>query len=178
METSVFSERDRNFDGFIDEIRFSDAALDGESFVGNFKFGPVEVEIYSAVEIRFPTENGALYRVEARAENEPSVWEEAGSVLGSGDPKSFFIRAEDTERLFRVSLDAPTPAPLPLSVEVFNAAEVRFPTDNGQLYQLDWTERLDGNWNELTFILGDGAKKSYFERLTGGQSRFYQVIRY
>jgi Concanavalin A-like lectin/glucanases superfamily len=177
-QNEIFSERDRNFDGFIDEIRFSDAALDGENFVGNFKFSPVDVEIYSAVEIRFPTENGAVYRVEARAENEPAGWEEIGSVFGSGDLKSFFIRAADTERLFRVSLDAPPPAPSPLPVEVFNAAEVRFPTDNGQLYQLDFAERLDDNWSELTFILGDGAKKSYFERVTGGQSRFYQVNRY
>lgn len=40
------------------------------------------------------------------------------------------------------------------------------------------SRELDGNWNELTFILGDGAKKSYFERVTSGASRFYQVNRY
>jgi hypothetical protein len=59
-QTVEFSRRDRNFDGLIDEIRFSDTALDTETFLVDLTPKPIDVEIYPAVEIRFHSDNQQL----------------------------------------------------------------------------------------------------------------------
>jgi hypothetical protein len=179
-----YSVLDRNFDGFLDEIRFSDAALTTENFVVNFApyvFPPIDVKVHTATEIQFPTEAGKTYRVEQTAA-ETGTWTTLGYRLGDGAPKSLFQRGEPGGAgSYRVSIDAEGSAAI--EPAVFNAVEVRFPTEHGQLYTIQRCLTVNcqdpGNPDvDQIFILGDGGMWSHFERTISNQARFYKVQRY
>jgi hypothetical protein len=178
-QTTQFTEKDRNFDGFIDEVRFSDIALGSDGFLADLSLKEVDVEIHRAVELRFPTGKAELYRVEWSQDGQ--AWNELGHVLGDGNEKSFHHRDEVPGQQYRLVPDAQKPgepAPNAVPVVVYQAAEIRFPTDNGQLYRITWTSDLTGDEVEATFVLGNGGKKSFYDRVSDADRRFYHVNRY
>ena len=65
-----------------------------------------------------------------------------------------------------------------LPSEKFEAIEVRFPTEDGVLYQITLSATIGHSLEELVFLLGDGAKQSYFERIVNGETRFFEVYKY
>jgi hypothetical protein len=67
-----------------------------------------------------------------------------------------------------------------VSYTVHDAIELRFPTAPQQLYQITSCDTLgctNQDSYESDFVLGDGAKMSYFRRAHDG-ARFYRVERY
>jgi hypothetical protein len=178
-QDSLYSVKDRNYDGFLDEIRFSDAALTADSFVVNlapYVFPPIEVKVHVATEIEFATEAGKIYQVEQVAP-ETGAWRTAGYRLGDGARMSFFSRGEPVgPGSYRVLLDGT----VPVEAEIFNAVEVRFPTEHGQLYTIRRCQGVncEGEDFDQVFILGDGGMWSHFDRVTATQARFYKVQRY
>lgn len=175
-----FSVQDRNFDGLLDEIRFSNAALDARSFVIDFTpylFPPIPAEAHPAIEIQFQAEAGKIYRIE-QVDSATASWKTLGYALGEGGSKSFFHRRDFFRPpSFRVLPDLPEPA-LPLTFSTFDAIEIRFPTDPGQLYTIQRCETLNCGGFDQVFVLGDGAKMSHFERTSSNPARFYKIERY
>ena len=173
------TEVDRNFDGFLDEIRFSDAALGPTEFLADLAPRDVQPEIHKAIELNFQTGDNELYRIEWSQDG--NAWEELGHVLGDGKEKSFHDRSEGAGRTYRVVPAAqqpndPNPNPLPFFLH--KAAEIRFPTDDDQLYRIVWTSDFYSDAGGEAFVLGDGGKVSYFDRISQADRRFYTVHRY
>ena len=179
-QNSTFAVKDRNFDGYLDEIRFSDAALTAEGFVVDFRpflFPPIPVEALSAVEIEFQGESGKIYRIDQLAGGAWTTLGYALADLADGSAKSFFHRREFAGPLaYRVLPDSSAPGST-IAFKTFDAVELRFPTEPGQTYTVTGCESLKCADAVQTFILGDGAKMSYFERATG-HTRIYKVERY
>jgi hypothetical protein len=177
-QDSAYTVKDRNFDGMLDEIRFSDAALDTESFVVNFGpllFPPIAAEAYAAFELTFEGEAGKIYRIE-QIDAETGQWERIG--YADAERGSFFHRRDFfAPPVYRVVLNEPGTLET-VAFSKFEAIELRFPTDAGQLYLIKRCETLNCVEGEQTFLLGDGAKMSYFERTVPNQSRFYNIERY
>ena len=177
-QSASFDVNDRNFDGFLDEIRFSDAALSTESFVVNFGpllFPPIEAEAYAAFELTFEGEAGKIYRVE-QIDAETGEWERIGYAEGARG--SFFHRRDFfAPPIYRVVLNEPGGLET-VAFNKFEAIELRFPTDAEQLYLITRCETLNCLEGDQIFLLGDGAKMSYFERTVPSQSRFYKIERY
>jgi hypothetical protein len=175
-EDSQFLVKDRNFDGMLDEIRFSDTALDQSTFLVDYipiVYAPIPTEVYSAVEIEFQADAGQTYRIEQRTA--AGNWQTLGYLLGEGAVKSFFHRRDQTAPSTYRVLQADTSAAIePTS---HDAVEVRFPTEHDQLYTINRFEQMPGESLEQTFILGDGAKFSHFERASTDTS-FFKVERY
>jgi hypothetical protein len=173
-----FRVKDRNFDGMLDEIRFSDAALSAESFVVNFEpllFGPIEPEAFSATELQFDGEAGKIYRVE-QLDAASGTYTRIGYVLSKGGPTSFFCRDGNGASAFRVSIDGENPT-ASVAFTAHKAIELRFPTSPGQLYLITVCEELSCAEARQIFLLGDGAKMSHFER-AGDEAAFYRIERY
>jgi hypothetical protein len=176
-----YTVADRNFDGMLDEIRFSDSALSTESFVVNFApfvYASVAVEANAAFEVQFEAEAGQIYRVE-QIDPATGVYTRIGYRVGEGGLKSFFHRGDATAGNLRVVPDVDNAAAV-VPFTIHDAIELRFPTEPGQLYQITSCDTLAcGNPDsyESDFVLGDGAKMSYFRRAHDG-SRFYRVERY
>jgi hypothetical protein len=179
-QDATHSVDDRNFDGMLDEIRFSDAALDANSFVvdfGPFLYPPIQSEAFQAIELQFQAEAGVNYRVE-QIDAETGLWVPIGYAHGEGGLKSFFHRRDYfAPPIYRVVRDTAS-ATEPISFTMFEAIELRFPTDRGQLYLIKRCETLNCLDAEEIYLLGDGAKMSYFERALPSQSRFYKIDRY
>jgi hypothetical protein len=175
-QDETFSRRDRNFDGLIDELRFSDVALDEGGFAGDLGWRPLQTEIHAAVEINFRTQAGTVYDVQRRAGG--GDWVVEGSVLGTGATNAFFIREKAPGGEYRVVIHAEEGATAVLPSEKFEAIEVRFPTEDGLLYQITLSATIGHSLEELVFLLGDGAKQSYFERIVNGETRFFEVYKY
>ena len=177
-QDSAFRLNDRNFDGFLDEVRFSDVALNPQTFVVNlepFLSPPIPTEAHSAIEIQFQADAGKVYRIEQSSA--VGVWTTLGYALGEGTLKSFFHRrTSSSSASYRVLPDTVAAEP-PVDASSFSAVEIRFPTQPGQLYTITRGETLDGDESNQVFLLGDGAKLSYFERATQRTS-FYRVERY
>jgi hypothetical protein len=177
----TYSVMDRNFDGMLDEIRFSNSALRTESFVVNFApflFAPVPVEANSAFEVEFEAEAGKIYRIE-QLDAATGAYTRIGYRVGEGGLMSFFHRGDATAANLRVVPDIENPATV-VSYTIHDAIELRFPTDHGQLYQITSCDSLgcaNQDSYESDFVLGDGAKMSYFRRAHDG-ARFYRVERY
>jgi hypothetical protein len=168
---------DRNFDGMIDELRFSDTALDFSSFVVDFTpylYQPIPVEIYPAVEIEFQADGGTIYRIEQQ--NSVGYWQLLGYLLGEGATKSFFHRRDQTSpQAYRVLRDDSSSAEVAFTQH--DAVEIRFPTSPNQLYTIQHRETMPVDTVDQVFVLGDGAKYSHFQRAVT-TTRFYQVERY
>jgi len=179
-QDATHSVDDRNFDGMLDEIRFSDAALDANSFVvdfGPFLYPPIQSEAFTAFELQFQAEAGRIYRIE-QMDPETGTWEPIGYAHGEGGLKSFYHRRDFfAPPNYRVVRDTPG-ATEAISFTCFEAIELRFPTEPGQLYLITGCETLNCQDGEEIFLLGDGAKMSYFERALPSQSRFYKIDRY
>jgi hypothetical protein len=177
-QNNFFTVPDRNFDGKLDEIRFSNAALDAESFVVNFVplFPAIPVEAYRAIELQFEAEAGNIYRIE-QIDPATGAYRRLGYLAGEGGLKSFFYRDTFTVPSgFRVVADTENPtAPVPFTTH--DAIELRFPTRPGQLYLVVGCDTLRCQHGQQTFLLGDGAKMSHFQR-AADVARFYTVERY
>ena len=180
-QTPHYTIEDRNFDGFIDELRFSNAALTPEGFVINFApflFPPIAADAHSAAEIQFPTDAGKVYRIEQHAPN-TGAWVTLGYRLAEGAATSFFHRGRPLAHAsYRVSLDEPNGAIVQHSL--FDAIELRFATDHGQTYTIQRCDSVNcpGESEDRVFILGDGGMWSHFERIASAGSRFYKIERY
>jgi hypothetical protein len=180
-QDDVYSVKDRNFDGMLDEIRFSDSALDTESFVVNFApyiFASVPVEANAAFEVEFEAEAGKIYRIE-RIDPATGGYARIGYRVGEGGLKSFFHRGDAAASDVRVVVDSEIVGPA-VPFTIHDAIELRFPTAPQQLYQITSCDTLtcsNQESYESDFVLGDGAKMSYFRRAHDG-SRFYRVERY
>jgi hypothetical protein len=176
-QNEFFALTDRNFDGMIDELRFSDAALDTSSFVVDFTpflSPPIPVEIYSAVEIEFQADAGQIYRLEQQTS--AGAWQTLGYLFGEGAPKSFFHRRDQTSpQIYRVLRDDSSASEITFTQH--DGVEIRFPTDHGQLYTIQHGETMPVDFVDQVFILGDGAKYSHFQRALTA-ARFYKVERY
>ena len=180
-QNDTFSIQDRNFDGFLDELRFSNGLLDERTFVVDFSqylFRPVQPELFSAIELQFTTETNKTYRIEG-LDPTTGAYKPIGYALGEGGLKSFFYRRD----LLRTSdlriVPDLTASTNTLPFTIHDAIEIRFLTEPGQLYTVQRCETVNcpGETEDRVFLLGDGAKMSHFER-AGAQSRFYRVERY
>jgi hypothetical protein len=175
-QDSAFTVRDRNFDGMLDEIRFSDTALEADAFVVDFTphlFPPIPVDVYVATEVRFEAETGKLYRIdEIDIAGERGL---LGYAVGEGGAKSFYHRGN----LAAASLSVrPLGSEEPLAFETFKAVEIRFQSEPGQTHLIVGCDSLNCvEGGKQTFLLGDGAKMSHFERV-GSDQQFFRVERY
>ena len=95
-----------------------------------------------------------------------------------GATNAFFIREKAPGGEYRVVIHAEEGATAVLPSEKFEAIEVRFPTEDGLLYQITLSATIGHSLEELVFLLGDGAKQSYFERIVNGEARFFEVYKY
>jgi hypothetical protein len=178
-QNNSFAVEDRNFDGKLDEIRFSNSALEPETFVVNFYplVPPIPLEFYRAVELEFQGEAGVIYRVEQR-ESATGEYKRIGYLVGEGGLNSFFYRpAPRAAPAYRIVRDSATPDGPTIPFTIHKAIELRFPTRPGQLYLVSSTNTLNGPDAEQTFLLGDGAKMSHFKR-AGHNAEYYTVERY
>ena len=74
-----------NFQGVIDEIRVSDAALGPADFVTDLSPKPLAATIAAKVEITWPSRRHDLYQVEWASELDTNTWQSlGGSVYGNG----------------------------------------------------------------------------------------------
>jgi hypothetical protein len=170
-QDSSFDVIDRNFDGMLDEIRFSDVALDERSFVVDFTpylYGPIPVEFYAATEVQFEAAAGKHYRIE---ETEGKV---LGYAVGEGGRATFFHRGNIPASSIKViEIESGSAR----NFETLRAVEIRFPSEPGQLYRVFSSESLGSQEGKEDYLLGDGAKMSHFERVLGA-SRYFHVQRY
>jgi hypothetical protein len=177
-QDAQFMVDDRNFDGMLDEIRFSDAALDAGTFVVDFGpllFPPIPLEAYRAVELEFQAEAGKIYRIEA-LDPATGAYSVVGYAEGVGGLKSFYYRSGLRSMEFRIVPDVENPGSS-VAFATHDAIELRFPTDPGQLYFIAGCREVRCQDERQVFLLGDGAKMSYFERIEDGAT-FYRVERY
>jgi hypothetical protein len=177
-QDAQFAVKDRNFDGMLDEIRFSDAALSVESFVVNFEpllFPPIPMEAFQATEVQFEGESGKIYRIE-QLDAATGTYARIGYAVGEGGPTSFFFRNTSGAATLRVVADTENPTQA-VAFTVHAAIELRLPTSPDQLYMITVCEQVNCPDERHIFLLGDGAKMSHFER-AGEETAFYRVERY
>jgi hypothetical protein len=111
-----------------------------------------------------------FYRVEITSPTRKVL----GYVLGEGVNASFFHRGNIAASTVEVKEIHSGTA---LVFEAFKAVEVRFPTEPGLLYRIFSSEALGSLEGDEDFVVGDGGKLSYFDRVRG-EERFYHVERY
>ena len=129
-----------------------------------------------AFELQFEAEAGKIYRID-NGNSESGGWT-LGYVVGEGELKSFFHRRDFfSPPNYRV-VPVGEAAAAPVSFAKFEAIELRFQSEPNQLFLIKRCETLNCLNAEEVYLLGDGAKMSYFERAVPNQSRYYTIERY
>jgi uncharacterized protein (DUF1800 family) len=142
------------------------------------------VNIGETVEIVLPTKEGNTYQLQSSGRLDGG-WKRVGEIHpGNGNDLLLTAPKSENRQFYRVAISdsngaAPQDAmPYPqISIGKFTRgiSEIIVPTQAGKNYQLEGSDTLNGDWEQVGGPLpGDGAELHMMEPLSGGR-RFYRV---